>query len=64
MIVVDKLGVTQDGGCGGRFGVDRDVGQQVALRMGEGAGDQMQRRQCDERVSEAAQTIDEDALYG
>jgi hypothetical protein len=44
--------------------VHREVGEEAALGGGEGAGDEVEGGQRDDRVSETTEAVDEDALRG
>jgi hypothetical protein len=63
-VAVDEVSVAEDGLGGGRLGVDGEVGEEAAFGAREGAGDEMEGGQGDDRVSEATQAVDEDALRG
>jgi len=53
-VAVDEVGVFEDGGGRGGFGVDREVCEEAAFSVREGTGDQVEGGQCDEGVAEAA----------
>jgi hypothetical protein len=57
---VDERGVFEDGRGGRGFGVDGKVGEEAALGVGEGAGDEVKGREGDQRIAEAAQPVDQD----
>ena len=46
-VAVDEIGVFEDGGGWRGFGVDGKVGQQAALGVGKGAGDEVEGRKGD-----------------
>ena len=54
----------ENGGGGRGFAVDGEVGEEAAIGLGEGAGDEVEGGEGDERVAEAAETVDEDTLDG
>ncbi len=61
---MDEVGVFEDG-CGGRsFGVDGKVGEEAALGVGKGAGDEVEGRKGNERIAEAAEAVDQDPFCG
>ena len=57
---MDEVGVFEDRGSRRGFCVDREVGQQAALGVWEGTGDEVKRRQSNESIAEAAQPVDQD----
>jgi hypothetical protein len=57
---VDEAAVSQNGGGGRSFYIDRKVGQHPALGLWKCSRDKGQRRKSDERVPEAAEAIDKD----
>jgi hypothetical protein len=61
-VAVDEVGVAEDGFGGRSLGVDGEVVEEAALGGGKGAGDEVEGGQGDERVSEATEAVDEDAL--
>ncbi len=60
-VVVYESAGAEDSGGGRSFGVDREIGEQDALRSGENALKQMKARQCDRGIAQAAEAIDENA---
>jgi len=51
-VAVDEAGVLEDGGGGRGLGGDGKVGEEVALGVGEGAGDEVQGGESDEGIAE------------
>src|SRR5581483_9440193 len=62
-VAVDEAGVLEHGGGRRGLGGDGEVGEETALGRGEGAGDEVEGRESDERVAEAAEAVDEDAVH-
>jgi len=58
---VDEAGIFEDSGGGGGLGGDGEVGEEAALGLREGAGDEVECGESDERVAEAAEAVDEDS---
>jgi hypothetical protein len=55
--------VLEHGGGGRGLGGNREVGEEAALGLREGAGDEVERWESDEGVAEAAEAVDEDAVH-
>lgn len=62
-VAVDEAGVFEHGGGGRGLGGDGEVGEEAALSLREGARDEVEARESDECVAEAAEAVDEDAVH-
>ena len=63
-IALDEICVFEDGGGGRGFGVDGKVGEEAALGVGKGLGDEVEGRKSNQGIAQAAQAIDEDPFWG
>jgi hypothetical protein len=54
VVIVDEVGAFEDRGGGRGFDIDREIRQEAAFGVRKGAGDEVECRQCDEGVAEAA----------
>ena len=58
-VLMDEAGVLQDGSGGWGFDIDGEVGEQTALGVREGAGDEMEGGECDQGIAQTAEPIDQ-----
>lgn len=61
-VAVNESGVFEDGGGGRGLGVDGEVGEEAALGVGKGAGDEMEGGKGDDGVAEAAEPVHQHPL--
>ncbi len=61
-ISMDQAVVRENGSGGGSLNADWEVGEHAALGIGKGASNQVERRQCNDRIAETAQPVDQDPL--
>jgi hypothetical protein len=57
---LDETAAFKDGRSWGSFDIDGEIGQHAPFGPREGAGDEVESWKSDERITETAETIDED----